>query len=83
VSEKTEAPRASASARAAGDEAPFASLEAGVSTHAASALQAPEVRSGKVEALRAQIASGAYRVEPHQIADSILEQLRVRTSSGR
>lgn len=53
----------------------FSSSEAGMSALAAAALDAPEVRTAKVEALRQQIASGNYQVSSHQIATSILEQL--------
>ena len=35
----------------------------------------PDVRSDKVEALRSQIESGSYNIEPEDLADSILEEL--------
>lgn len=44
------------------------------------ALNSPEVRSEKVQALRSQLQSGTYQVSPAQVAGSILEQLRVRGS---
>ncbi len=45
---------------------------------ARSALGAPEVRMGKVDALRANIASGRYEVSAQQIAASMLEHLLAR-----
>ena len=44
------------------------------------ALNSPEVRIEKVQALRSQLQSGTYQVSPAQVAGSILEQLRVRGS---
>jgi flagellar biosynthesis anti-sigma factor FlgM len=44
------------------------------------ALNSPEVRSEKVQALRSQLQSGTYQVSAAQVAGSILEQLRVRGS---
>lgn len=35
----------------------------------------PDVRSDKVEALRAQVEDGSYNVEPEDLADSILDEL--------
>jgi flagellar biosynthesis anti-sigma factor FlgM len=46
----------------------------------AAALNSPEVRPEKVQALRSQLQSGTYHVSPAQVAGSILEQLRVRGS---
>lgn len=75
--------RAPESTSANGEETTrFSSGEAGVSTLAAVALHAPEVRQAKVEALRQQIASGTYQVSPHQIAASIFDHLRTSTKSG-
>src|SRR5215472_9880200 len=54
----------------------FSTGEAGVSTVASVALNAPEVRQARVETLREQIASGNYAISSHEIAASILEQLR-------
>jgi flagellar biosynthesis anti-sigma factor FlgM len=44
------------------------------------ALNSPEVRTEKVQALRSQLQSGTYQVSAAQVAGSILEQLRVRGS---
>jgi flagellar biosynthesis anti-sigma factor FlgM len=44
------------------------------------ALNSPEVRFEKVQALRSQLQSGTYQVSPTQVAGSMLEQLRVRGS---
>lgn len=59
----------------------FSAGEESVSSLASVALQAPEVRRGKVEALREQLSSGGYQVSSHQIAASIMEQLRVSHGS--
>jgi flagellar biosynthesis anti-sigma factor FlgM len=47
---------------------------------AASAMSSPEVRAQKIQALQAQIGSGSYAVPARQVADSMLEQIRVRRS---
>ena len=44
------------------------------------ALNSPEVRTEKVQALRSQLQSGTYQVSAAQVAGSVLEQLRVRRS---
>jgi flagellar biosynthesis anti-sigma factor FlgM len=60
----------------------FAAHEASVSSLAAAALHAPEVRTAKVAGLRTQIAAGSYHVPSHQIAASIVDQLRARRPNG-
>ena len=54
--------------------------QASVGKFAAAALSAPEVRTEKVQAIEAQLRSGAYKVSPAQVAGSMLEQMRVRSS---
>jgi flagellar biosynthesis anti-sigma factor FlgM len=56
--------------------------EASLTSLAAAALHAPEVRTARVEALRTEIAAGNYHVSPHQIAASIVDQLRTRRPNG-
>ena len=46
----------------------------------AAALNSPEVRAERVQALKSQLHSGTYQVSAAQVAGSILEQLRVRGS---
>lgn len=75
-------PSETPSGTSAEENSRFSSGEDGVSTLAAVALHAPEVRQAKVEALRQQIASGSYQVSPHQIAASIFDQLRTSTKTG-
>jgi flagellar biosynthesis anti-sigma factor FlgM len=36
------------------------------------ALQSPEVRQGKVEAIRQSVSSGQYEVDPGKIADAMI-----------
>lgn len=57
-------------------EAHFSAGQASVSALAASAMSAPEVRAAKIEALRAQIASGQYLVSSQQLAASVLAEMR-------
>jgi flagellar biosynthesis anti-sigma factor FlgM len=44
----------------------------------AAALDSPEVRSDKIQALQLQIRAGTYHVPAAQVAGSMLEQMRVR-----
>jgi negative regulator of flagellin synthesis FlgM len=73
----------SASARAPGAvaqapaESQFSANQANVSSLLSTALAAPEVRQEKVDALKAQLVSGTYRVSSQQIASSMLEAMRV------
>ncbi|HET9365420.1 MAG TPA: flagellar biosynthesis anti-sigma factor FlgM [Candidatus Angelobacter sp.] len=77
--EKTSSPVAPASAsRSAQTHLPES--DASVGKLETVALNSPEVRNEKVQALRSQLQSGTYQVSPAQVADSILEQLRVRGS---
>jgi negative regulator of flagellin synthesis FlgM len=36
------------------------------------ALQSPEVREGKVEAIRQSVSSGQYQIDPSKIADAMI-----------
>ncbi|HTJ88357.1 MAG TPA: flagellar biosynthesis anti-sigma factor FlgM [Terriglobales bacterium] len=74
--------RSHAAGGPASDNSEFSANEASVTSLAAAALHAPEVRTAKVEALRTAIATGTYHVSPHQIAASIVEQLRTRKPTG-
>lgn len=73
--EKSPAAHASPAA-AEPDDARISRSDTSVSALAASALQAPETRTQKVEALRSQIKAGTYQVSPGQIASSVLEHIR-------
>ena len=64
------------------NDGPFSPNEARLTWLAAAALHAPEVRTARVEALRTEIAAGNYHVSPHQIAASIVDQLRTRKPNG-
>jgi len=44
----------------------------------AAALNQPETRTQKVEALGSQIAAGTYQVSPSQVAGSVLKHIRAR-----
>jgi len=46
----------------------------------AAALDSPELRMDRVQALKSQIDAGTYQVSPAQVADSMMEQMRVRAS---
>jgi flagellar biosynthesis anti-sigma factor FlgM len=41
-----------------------------------SALNSPEVRQAKVEALKAQVDAKTYQISNHSIASALLEQMR-------
>jgi flagellar biosynthesis anti-sigma factor FlgM len=62
-------------------ETRFSNRDASLTSLAAAALNAPEVRAAKVEGLREKIASGSYHVSSHQIAASIVDQLRTSRSN--
>ena len=79
-SRETGSTRPSAAKGAQSEEVGFAGSDNSIGKLAAAALNAPEVRHAKVEALRAQIASGSYQVSSKRIADSVVDQLRVRGS---
>jgi negative regulator of flagellin synthesis FlgM len=74
------ATRPSASKSAQANEVQFAESNSSVGKLAAAALNAPEVRHAKVEALRTQIAAGTYQVSSRHVADSVIEQMRMRAS---
>ena len=77
--EKASSPVAPASASQT-DKAHLSESDASVGKLETAALNSPEVRAEKVQALRSQLQSGTYQVSPAQVAGSILEQLRVRGS---
>ena len=62
------------------DKTHLSESDASVGKLETAALNSPEVRTEKVQALRSQLRSGTYQVSPAQVAGSILEQLRVRGS---
>ena len=74
--EKGNAPHISSTAEPQGESE--ISLSDGSVGALAVALNAPETRTQKVDALRSQIEAGTYQVSPGQIAASVLEQLRTR-----
>lgn len=57
-------------------DAEFSHKQATVSSLAAAALAAPEVRHEKVQALQAKLRSGTYQVSSAQTAASLLDHLR-------
>jgi negative regulator of flagellin synthesis FlgM len=63
-----------------GEQTYFSESGTSVGKLETAALNSPEVRTEKVQALRSQLQSGTYQVSPAQVAGSILEQLRVRGS---
>jgi flagellar biosynthesis anti-sigma factor FlgM len=75
-SAKTETQHANASDRAFRSESGAVEFETSIGKLAASALNSPEVRQGKVEALKAQVDAGTYQVSSHSVAGTLLDQLR-------
>ncbi len=53
-----------------------AETHASVGKLASEAMNAPEVRSEKVQALQSAIKAGTYHAADHQVADSMFEQMR-------
>jgi negative regulator of flagellin synthesis FlgM len=62
------------------DQTHLSESDASVGKLETTALNSPEVRAEKVQALRSQLQSGTYQVSSAQVAGSMLEQLRVRGS---
>lgn len=48
---------------------------------AAQAAQLPEIRQGKIEALRQAVQSGQYQSDPHKTADALLTQMALAVAS--
>ncbi|HKW19059.1 MAG TPA: flagellar biosynthesis anti-sigma factor FlgM [Terriglobales bacterium] len=79
--EKTASSRsANSSATAGADRAELSESDTNAGKLTTAALNSPEVRAERVAGLRAQLASGTYQVSAAQVADSLLNQMRVRTS---
>ena len=57
-----------------GGEASFAATAGGVSSLTARAMETPEIRQERVEALRQAISNGSYQLDPQQIADAMLNE---------
>lgn len=57
------------------DTTSFSSDSASVSDLTAKAMATPEIRQDKVDALKQQISSGNYKIEPGKIADAILDEM--------
>lgn len=56
------------------DKATLSTDKASVDTLAAQALNSPEIRQDKVDALRQAIKSGQYKLEPEGIADAMIRE---------
>lgn len=63
------------------DSAQLSGTHAQVQALVAQALQFPEVRQGKVDALRQAVESGSYQPSSKQVADSMFEHLVVRPAA--
>jgi negative regulator of flagellin synthesis FlgM len=63
-----------------GEQTHFSESGTSVGKLETAALNSPEVRTERVQALKSQLQSGTYQISPAQVAGSILEQLRVRGS---
>ncbi|MDT8066870.1 MAG: flagellar biosynthesis anti-sigma factor FlgM [Terriglobia bacterium] len=57
------------------DEASLSSATSNISVLAARAMSEPDVRTVRVNALRASIADGSYAVQPQAIADAMLKDI--------
>ena len=76
-SAQSEPGRTGAAARTPAHDQKSVSFENSVGKLAETALNSPEVRQQKVQALKVQVDAGSYRVSDRSIAGSVLEQLRV------
>jgi len=56
------------------DKATLSGDSANVQNLTTKALELPEVRQDKVEALRAAIKNGDYKIEPSKIAEAMIQQ---------
>ena len=70
---------ATSAARAAfgEDQAQFSTAHVQVQALVAGALQLPEVREGKIQALRQAIQSGQYKPDSRQVAESVAAHMTV------
>jgi flagellar biosynthesis anti-sigma factor FlgM len=78
LAESAAKPSTAAAVRSAssplGDATDLSSDTVTLSTLATQALGLPEVRQGQVDSLRQSVNSGQYQLDPHQIADAILNR---------
>jgi len=73
-------PQVAPTSTSQGEQTHFSESGTSVGKLETAALNSPEVRTERVQALKSQLQSGTYQVSPAQVAGSILEQLRVRGS---
>lgn len=66
-------PAASSSAGSE-DRTTLSSTDQSVSTLVSTAMSTPEVRQDKVDALKEAVSSGQYKLDPHAIAGSMLDE---------
>jgi len=62
------------------DKATLSTSQASIASLTAQALNMPEIRTDKVEALRQAISSGEYKVDPNQVADAIIDSMSDKAS---
>ncbi len=55
-----------------GDHATLNSASSSVASLVTKALQTPEIRQDKVDAVRQSISNGSYQIDPKQIADAMI-----------
>jgi len=73
--------RTAASGGLGEDQAQLSGIHTQVQVLAGQAAQLPEIRQEKVNALRQVVQAGNYHREPDQIADALLEQMRVQPAA--
>ena len=56
------------------DQATLSSDSASISNLTAKAMQSPEVREDRIEALRQAIQNGSYQIDPKKIAEAMVRQ---------
>lgn len=78
-SAKPELQRSTVAGRTSSNDSAPVKFDSTIGKLMESALNSPEVREAKVEALKAQMDAGGYHASNQAIAGAVLEQLRVRS----
>lgn len=80
IEKPTSSPSAQPSNAASVSQSAFSESDMSTGRLAAAAMNSPEVRMERVQALKSQIESGTYQVSPAQVAGSMMGQMRLRAS---
>lgn len=78
--DKTSSSHPAQSSAARSDESQSFESSPSIGDLTATVLNAPEVRTERIQALQSRLESGSYEVSAMQTAGSMLEQMRIRAS---